>query len=466
MANPIYSFIHPISKKRYYQIWDTFTGYPETTPMNLITLLQYRGIREKDFVGALFSIFNQLIATGSTINNDLFPSSKSSQEDVYLQQAYLYIEKFEKDNDLELNNLNKSLEELFQRDILFSDFFSSYEKLICDLSEYPLRQCHYYHSLAYTFRCISKSVNEIGEHVFENITKSLIAPIDLNLEKGTGIIGNLDRWFKRGLFFSHQDLFSSLFVALAKKNLIAFDAIPHIVRDNDIVIDFFEEIGLQNLLPSYPILQVIDNKIFKLEFFPFEPFAVQYMNHAAFHKLGDSSLIGLPIFQMCTKQIMEKLNDVYLGVSRLINFTDENGQTLLPMIYSTYFDLIDESSILCLAPFGQQQFHVFSKNGTLIDDEGYYDVFQYNSNISYFQHMDMINWERISYHQRDNNFKKTRVNFDNFDIENNVIEFEKNFTEVEEDTNLNMRFLKQPFPIKDRSSVNHFNFNQDDDLPF
>lgn len=465
MAHPIYSFTYPITKKRYYQIWDTFSGYPETIPMDLITLLQYKGIFNKEFVGVLFSIFNRLIATGSTINNDFH--SSISKEGVFLQQACIYIEKFEKNDDLELNNLNKKIEALFLSNISFTDFYVKYKDLVHGLHEYPFKQRHYYHSLAHTFSCVSKSVNEIGEHVFENLIKSIATPDGISFKKDKGIMESLDKWFKQGLFFSHQDFFSSLFVALAKKNLIAFDAIPHVLRDNNKVITFFEEIDLQHLLPSNPIIQAIDSIIFEPKLYPFEQFALQYINHAAFDKLGDSSLIGLPIFQMSINQIKEKLDDVYLGVSRLINFTDENGRTLLPMIYSTYFDLIDESSILCLAPFGQQYFHVFTKKGTLIDEDGYYDVFHYNSSVSYFQHMNLINWERISYHQRDNNFKKTRVNLDSFDIENSVIYFEKTHLEDNmEDRNLNKRFSKQPVSFQDKPNNNDFNTSQNDDLPF
>lgn len=468
MAQPIYSFILPSSQKRYYQIWDTFTGYPETIPMNLTTLLQYKGIHNKEFVGVLFSVFNRLLATGSTINNDSFPGSDSSKEDVFLQQAHIYIEKFEKDNDVEVDDLNKKIEELFLSHISFTDFYEQYINLTTHLSKHPLKPRNYYPSLSHSFICLRKSVNQQGESMFEKLLKSIQVPTNLSLKRGTGITDSLDKWFKQGLFFSHQDFFSSLFVALAKKNLIAFDAIPHILRDNDKVISFFEDLGLQDLLPSNSIKTGFCKKVFKIEVFPFESFAVEYINHAAFHKLGDSALIGLPIFQLTTQQISDKLVDVCLDVSILINFTDENNHKLLPMIYTSYFDLDNEYSLMCLAPFGQQHFHVFSKNGVLIDNNGYYEVYHHNSSVSYFQHLDLINWKRISCHS-DNNFKKIKVKLNSLDIENSVIEFEKHFREdnLEQDKNLNTKFLKQPISIQiDKSSTNHYNTSQNDDLPF
>lgn len=72
IKHPVYSFIYPNSKKRYFQFWDPVTGYPSTIPIDLITLIQYKGIYDKEFIGAVFLNYNQLITLGfvNTKNHD------------------------------------------------------------------------------------------------------------------------------------------------------------------------------------------------------------------------------------------------------------------------------------------------------------------------------------------------------------------------------------------------------------
>jgi hypothetical protein len=429
MSHPIYSFIYPKTNKRYFQIWDTDTGYPSTIPIDLITLVQYKGLYDKEFIGAVFSKYIQLITLGSTVaKDDDFQLTRRDSKNVFINQAYLFLDKFDEDESLKKIDLNKNLDMLFQLNIPFLEFYEKYLILIEDLNEHPPRQINYYHSFCHTFTSLAKAIGKVDSSVFLDLFHK--HHIDFEVLDNKSITSCFDSWFLNGLFFTHQETMAKLFVAMAELNLIAIDAIPHIYRDAENVINLFERVGSQNILPSHTVIENNNPKDYKIREFLFESYSLQYFNQAAFSPLGDSSLIGLPIFELKTDEMLRKLSDVYIDASRLVNFVDSTGKTLLPMIYSSHFGVNKDYQIFALAPFNVQQYHVFTSNGKLIDDRGFYAVYYYSPNIAYFQNMDLCSWERIYFDPIQNTFNISNIPISSFDIEDRVNEIEANFISI------------------------------------
>jgi hypothetical protein len=424
----LYSFIYPNSKKRYFQIWDPITGYPSTIPMDLTTLVQFKGIYDKEFIGAVFVKYTQLIKSGFVnTNNHAFELTEMDPNSAFISQAYMYLDKFEENESSKKTDLNQSLDALFQLNIPFSVFYEKYLVLIEGLSEHPSRQINYYTSFSHTFTSLTKAISNVSSCVFLELFHKY--HIDFEVLNNKSITNSFNDWFLAGFFFTQQEKMAKLFVALGELNLIAIDAIPHIFRDDENVIKLFDRIGFQNILPSNAVVENNNPRDFKIKEYPFESYILQYINQAAFSSLGDSSLIGLPIFEMKNEEIVGKLSDSFIDTSRLINFIDSNNQTLLPMIYSSHFGLNNAYQIWALAPFNVQQYHVFTNNGKLIDDRGFYDVYYHSANIVYFQNLDLSSWERIYFDHVQNTFDIRNITISGFDIENSVGEIEANFIE-------------------------------------
>jgi hypothetical protein len=466
MSHPIYSFIYPKTNKRYFQIWDTDTGYPSTIPIDLITLVQYKGLYDKEFIGAVFSKYIQLITSGSTVaNDDDFQLTRRDSKNVFINQAYLFLDKFDEDESLKKIDLNQNLDMLFQLNIPFLEFYEKYLILIEDLNEHPPRQINYYHSFCHTFTSLAKAIGKVDSSVFLDLFHK--HHIDFEVLDNKSITSCFDSWFLNGLFFTHQETMAKLFVDLGELNLIAIDAIPHIYRDAENIKNLFELVGSQNILPSHTVIENNNPKDYKIKEFPFEPYIFQYINQAAFSSFGDSSLIGLPIFEMKTEEILDKLSASYIDTSRLINFVDSNNQTLLPMIYSSHFGINNAYQIWALAPFNMQQYHVFTNNGKLIDDRGFYDVYYHNANIVYFQNMDLSSWERTYFDHVKNIFNTRNITISGFDIGDSVSDIEANYIGNTEDyIYLNERFSKIPLITNVKPNTRLNNRDENNYLPF
>jgi hypothetical protein len=461
MAHPIYTFINPTNQKRYFQEWDTITAYPETIPMDLLTFLQYKGLYNKDYTGTVFSAYKRLIENGSTIPGSIFPDP-NTQENPFFLQALLVLCELENDANSKNGILNKALEDLFVLDINFTDFYHQYLNLISEIDEHPRRQLNYYISFSQTSTCLSKSGALIAPFVDQVFDEYSLHSFFNETSKY-----DFDAWFKNGLFFKHQDAMAKLFVLLGKNNLIAIDAIPHLLRKNEEVVALFHLFGMQSLLPETAVIESQGPRVFELKEFDSNPFLREYVNHAAFNSLGDSSLIGLPIFELTDDGLEEHLSRVYLNANRFVNFVDQNDQRLLPMVYSTNF-VFGKTDLFCvLAPFTLQQYHVFLNNGRLIDTNGYYDWCMQSKEVSYFQHLDLQRWQRIAY---DNNLRSVHSETVNIELDmehenESIRNFERTFIQQnqEDDAVLNERYMKRE--ISAPGAINHLH-NDDDELPF
>lgn len=464
MAHPIYSFRYPKNKKQYFQIWDTLTGYPTTVPMDLVTFLQYKGLYNREFVGVLFSIFNRLVENGCSLPNVIFPNSDEFQ-DVFYVHSIAFLDEFESNDSIQRKSINEKLEQLFSMDVEFSQFYTQYNEIISKIEEHPPRTLNYYKTYSFTIDCLTKSgtlsyliIKQIfNQYKFSNI-----------FSKDSNDIYNFDFWFKSRLFFDYKEVMALLFSKLALNNLISLDAIPHLLRRESLIRDLFISFNLENLLPQTTIINDIKPKVFTVKAFDVYPFIKQYVNSAAFSQYGDKSLIGLPLMELSDAELTDKLGNLYLLPNNFINFEDNFGEKLLPMIYSSHFKIEKKYNLQVLAPFNIQQYHVFSKNGILLDDSGYYDFETYNESVFYFQDMSLNNWARISFNTVSKKYSIDKiidqvdpVNIEN--IENALLKVlnnnhELNLDDIYKKKSLIVEEIKDMEPLK---SVDY-----EDDLPF
>jgi hypothetical protein len=466
MARPVFTIIHPTNHRRYFQEWDTFTGYPSTIPMELITFLQYKGLYSKDYIGTIFSVYHQLIKSGTTLNGLIFPETNKLYDPFYLQ-AILYINTFDIPLNLDKIAINNQLEDLFSLNIDFSDFYERYANLISSVDLHPPMPINYYRSLAYTAECLDKSgakVNDLAQQVFNQYN---LSPL-FERERKTF---DFDVWFKSGLFFSYQEVMADLFVQLGTHNLVAIDAIPHVLRKNNAVKSLFRKIGLENLLVEEGVAFVNAPVKYRISQFDATPYLRAYVNYAAFHYLGSEELIGLPIFDTPINELESKLNELYIVPYKFVNFVDNNGKPVLPMIYSSYFSIDNDSQLHALAPFTRQHYHIYTHEGVLVDSNGYYNIFAYSNSVLYVQDMDLVNWQRIVYDEVNKSitYQDVSVILDYTTIDEREIftNLEKNFgaeTIRDDQQEWNKKYNKQELVVRD--NINQNINTKEDDLPF
>ena len=401
MAHPFLSFIYPKNKRRYFLTEDTVMCFPENIPMDLITFLQFEGLYCKNSIGTIFSFFNRLVEKGTSVAGGRV---HKPEDDPAIKLLIKYLDEFE-DNEMDTwrSKLNKQLEELFMSNMEFSDFYPQYLKLISGIDEHPKRQLNYYLFFAHTARCIE----EMSTHLIDRYVDLVFDEYSINSstsDHGRNIIFTLHTWIKENLFTDHRDAMSRLFVLLGKNNLIAIDAIPHVLRRNNEVKELFRYFGMQNLLPDAHIISDNKQRSFKLKRFDVKPHLREFVNHATFDHLGSPSLIGLSLTEISDEELDKKLSDCYIGCLNFLNFVDEYGQTLLPMKYDHHHGVNGKEQMHSLAAYGRECYHIFTKSGWQIDRRGYlerrgyYDLRKVSLSVFYLQSFDNLRrWRRFEY---------------------------------------------------------------------
>lgn len=438
MAHPIFSFIDRNSGKRFYQTWDTTTGYPETIPMNLFTFLQFNGFRNKEFINALHQTYPDLISTGTSLSDEtsfetLRPPFKQQAFDA-IQAAYLQPLK-------ELDELSLELEILFKVKRDFKEFYIEYSKFVQSLNPHPFFPKHYYSSWSYTFRIFNDMKNE-GKALIVN-----------HIDDQSYI--DFESWFINGWFENKRETLISVFYDLSLKNHIEIGSIPHIFRDDHRIIELFKAYGMVYLLPSFnphynpykrACIQVkIDNK---------EENIRQFLNYCAFSDFPFGEHIrGIGLQELDKIQLTGLLEENFIDGS-IINFCDDQDTVLLPYKY-TSFQLVDNTAntFIFLAEFGMQSAHVFLKDGTLIDTSGYEDISYVNEN-SYIGMMDYLSGYRCVFDFNEFKLAKTPIQFNPETQEILEVEIKK---EKEDHV-----ITENPSNAKNKKSLS----DDEDELPF
>ena len=324
MANPLFSFVHPIDNKRYFFIWDTFTGLPKTLPMNLLNLLQFYGLYNLPEIEVIFALYPDLVKHGTTIPGDTFDKTNKNIKELLNKHVI-----FTKVND-EYEAVSQKMEKLFSDRQDFECFWNVYEKEIENINIYPPYPFQYYHFLAFTGRCLFyTSREELKLHqVIEECTKGK-NPENVNFYE-------VNNWFTRGYMKDFEETMVKLFYELAKINLIDVSAIPHSLRYDSRIETLFLSYEFGGILPRKNINYDI-NKRYTASFKTIEltdNIIVQILNNH-FHKYSlnlyteeignfDNGLTSAEV------DLRPLLNEFYDAYSEFVNFFDENNNALYP----------------------------------------------------------------------------------------------------------------------------------------
>jgi hypothetical protein len=447
MANPIYSFVDKNTQCRYFLLWDTYNELPKTVPMNLLTFLQYWGIDEKKKISVLYSIYPRLIETGTSLKDfsfDKLPEQLKTLCFDYLSLSVDLPEQEEKD-------INNQLENLFKSDMHFFDFYIQYTELISKINRFPRRPLNYYISWWRTSVILNSSNHNIQELLSATTQQNGISSDQLKCN-----LDDIHSCLENNTFCRFHKVMADFFLKLGQRNLITLDAIPHVLRSDVAIKELFYQFGMEVYLPNTEIkydLYEGDEPLY--ETLNDIRYLRQFVNSFAFDG-NESNLIGIDVLQYSESELIDLLEENYCSFSELVNFKNRNGYYLLPMIYTNDFGIGEDSMFFCLAPFGQQAYHIATKYGNLIDTNGYFDFHFIAENTAYLQNADDLSWIRWSYDEKNSTVHKQSV----------IIEdpYEENAWQLAEE-----RFQKAIIETREANQPNKFEileliFGEQDDL--
>jgi hypothetical protein len=391
MAHPIYTFLDKKTDKRYFQIWDTVTGLPETVPMNLLTFLHYWGMDSQEKISALYRIYPRLIRTGTSLSDcsfDELPNYLKRQAFDYLS---LGIDLPTEDEQA----INVELEELFRIEQTFFEFYSTYSQMIESINPYPKRPLNYYLSWSKTKRYFDFNNERVTQRIDELIEQFQLPKEVFSIDQNGC---NLYDWLVGNLFVDYSEEMAELFSYLGGNNLIPLDAIPHVIRNNASFHQLFADFGMEDYLPETPIqYDVHDFSSDEWVVLSDVKYTRQFVNMFTFEE-NESELMGLRLQDMTKDELKNTLSEkCYVYADNLVNVKDRYGNLHLPMKYTSHFTLDSFNRFLVLAPFDRQCYDIFDRRGKLVEEGGYYDFYFINETIGYFQYTHNLSWIRWEY---------------------------------------------------------------------
>ncbi len=403
MANPIYTYQDKQTNNRYFLLWDTIQGFPKTIPINLLTFLQYWGIYDKEKISALYSIYPRLIETGTSLKDSSFNEIPDYLKKLCFDCLEVQIHT-PSDQEFELN---QQLEDLFACDLTFFEFYAQYVQLVSEVNRFPRRPKGYYLSWSRTLDVLNISKSNIQGLLHTAAEENGIHTDEFNFD-----IENIYSWFEHNVFKRFPKVMVDFFVQLAQRNLIAIDAIPHVMRNDQSIQDIFTQFGMESFLPDKNVdYNLFDQEQPVYELVNDDRFFRQFVNLLTFDG-QEFELIGLDLLKKTMNELNDTLSDsLYIDNLQLVNLKDSKGNYLLPIKYTNDFQAATNDQFLFLSPFGRQAYHVVHQSGTVIDTSGYYD-FHITENIGYMQYSKNLSWIRWSYDEETNAIDKQPVSID------------------------------------------------------
>lgn len=353
--------------KRYYRFWNTFRELPETIPMNFLTFLQYKGLHNKNFVKRLHHQLPDIIQIGNTLLNNLDQQYRDFAD----------INAVDKYHSTECDRISSILKSIFLEIRDFDKFYPAYKNVILPINPHPYFPRHFYLSWSYLIEQLY-AVEELAYPIFSNYFPEMKNPSEMVDDVLFGQVRNtfdFTDWYLSYTLAHDREKLLVLLLALAETNYIKIDSIPHIFRDDPRVILLFEAYGMENLLPSrykhlyfyqlncIPTIKVIHEYG--------EKFLRQFLHYKFQH---DYSTKEHRLFQYDKEYLLKNFREYlenFFGFSGLINLSDEFGNILYPFQYlqAEQFDV--QCPYLFFNFLSDQSYHIFSKNGFLIDADNY-----------------------------------------------------------------------------------------------
>ena len=341
------------AKSRFYVFFNKEEMLPETIPMDILTMLQYVGLYNKKEIKRIHAVFPKI----KTMEQGL----RCVETKRFLLETHAITNIKRKDNS---EKLSFSIETLFEEERNFKSFYTQYVDRVKHVAIFAPYPRHYYFSLAYTASIWSQKNHSADLHVGSF------------LETSIGIVAML----KKGVIKKENTTLSRLFYELALDNQIEIGAIPHMYRTGKKMSALFEMYGMEYLLPlkkrTYNPVQIQNIEVTILFA---EKHIRQFLNYAAFNNYPqfEQKVRGKGLHKLNKYELM-KLWDEEHEKGSLLTFSDKDSVLYTPVIYTNYNGVVDLSQdYLFLNEFGENKVHVFLKNGQIIDNTGYKEVFFY-----------------------------------------------------------------------------------------
>ncbi len=355
MAHPVFSFIHPEDKKRYFFIWDTYYGMPETIPMNLLNLLQFYGLENYPQVEAVYNCYPDLLKNGTSLPEDSFDLTNENIKRLIYENV-----RFSKVNDT-YEAVSQKLEDLFLLRMTMDKFRLAYAELTKNLNIYPPYPFHYYRFLSFTSKNLYGAVKE-NFYFTEIIVKYCKA-------NGTDVLIEVDDWITGGYVLNQKGLMSKLFFELAKINIIDISAIPHIYRTDSPIKDLFINYDFGDILPKNEIKYDI-YKRYKAAFKIVEmtkSVCAQILNNQM-HEFSRHDFNCQIPYNLISKEndLEDIISQAYYSSRKFVNFYDDQGAALHPQgLFLTNIQDIKNFYVLGINIFELQS--IFHSNGFATD---------------------------------------------------------------------------------------------------
>jgi len=382
MAHPIYSFKSKKSRRQYFLVWNTFSGYPQTVPLNLLQFIQYKGHLNEEFLTVFLDVYPKLLQYGSTIVGNSFDELPQP----FINQIFELTNLSESDVDpTDMSSALNELESLIVQDdklkvlSAIKGFFKRYNTFLPRPKNYYLS----WHQIMISQIEDDPVAREIAMDIL-NKSGTIVSKKD---------IVNLDHWFKSGFFSNKKEIMAKIFLTWAKNNRIELTTIPHILRNSPDVKLLFEEYGLENYLPTQTVeYSLTEQSLFEL--IRVKPGAKewkQFFNYSKFCDFGIRDNYNNIVFTGKTLEELEAIADKQYIFRNFINFKNQYGNMRYPMIHAAFFEMHPEDKLIFMTNYGIQSISVALQTGEIIDPQEYYEIESYNNiigeNLPYYTYI-------------------------------------------------------------------------------
>jgi hypothetical protein len=240
MAKPIYSFTLNESRTPFFFLQNTFFELPHTIPMDIVSLINYKGRNCADFLKVFHKVYPDLMRSGSTLADWGYGSLDPNMRQHIEQLARIEL----RNASPLLLETAQQVCELFETQRSFGPFKSKLDNLLATISPHLPRPFEYYDSWHFTADSLfGNTPNE------QNYLERLMAPE----YDGNG-----------------NTIVPDFLLELINQNRVPLNAIPHVYRHNADVERIFRLYGAEDLLPQSPGLDEINEQEFSWQSFPLE----------------------------------------------------------------------------------------------------------------------------------------------------------------------------------------------------
>jgi len=360
MAKPVFSFRNSSKNIRYYFILNTFCDLPHSVPMDIVSFLNYMRFNVynyDEFIRVFHDIFPELVKTGSTLNGigyeDLMPPIQK-QLDFLSTLEYTIT-----GND----ELFQQIEDLFLSERNIKRFPDRLQNLLQNAREDLPRPLEFYDSWNHTYDALDWNQNKT--YFIEKLSECGFVYADN---------GNITYFILKKLNNRrNHSAVARFFLKCLTDYKIPLNAIPHNFRSSPEIKKIFALYGAEMLVPG---TLVNSNYAFKPEY-AWNPIPMKggclrrfteqclFSNfHIADELRNEINQAGKPLYEF-TDEELYNINSFAYSSGKLLNYSNNNGNYLLPFRYLSMTEsedviFITEIHDNNVVPFGAKRLNKFN----------------------------------------------------------------------------------------------------------